>query len=185
MESVPGNDPITTYLDTYYDILDRMKRKMTAVRPTGSISRDFIARMISHHRAAVELSESVLGYDVSEEVRVLAETVIRRQPQGIAELEAILCPCGKVCNLPREVCRYRRRNAQVIEDMFSAMAHVSGVGVEQNFLREMLLHHEGAVRMAQNALDFCVCRPLRPILQSIVADQEEIGQIRQMLSEME
>ena len=46
MESVPDNDSVTTYLDTCYEILDRMKQKMTAVRPTGSISRDFIAQMI-------------------------------------------------------------------------------------------------------------------------------------------
>lgn len=70
--------------------------------------------------------------------------------------------------------------------MFSGMEHASGVGVEQNFLREMLPHHEGAVQMSENALSFCICCPLRPILRNIITTQEqEIGEIQQLLTEME
>ena len=101
-------------------------------------------------------------------------------------MKAILCPCGTVCNSYREVCCYRQRNAQILNTMFSSMAHVSGVGVEQNFLREMVPHHEGAVQMSENALNFCICQPLRLILQNIVTTQEqEISKMRQLLAEME
>jgi len=183
MEYVPENGSVTNYLDTYYAILDEMKRSMTAVKQTGSISRDFIAQMIPHHRAAVEMCENVLRYAVGEPVSALARTIIRQQTRGIAEMRAILCPCGSVCNRPQEVCRYQRRNSQVLQTMFSDMAHVSGVGVEQNFLREMVPHHEGAVRMSENALCFCICQPLRPILQNIIAVQEqEIGEMRRLLA---
>ena len=186
MEQIPDNNTMFNYLDTYYDILDEMKQEMTSVRQTASISRDFITQMIPHHRAAVEMCENALRYTVSEPVSALAQTIIRQQPQGIAELEAILCPCGTVRNSHREVCCYRQRNAQILNTMFSSMAHVSGVGVEQNFLREMVPHHEGAVQMSENALNFCICQPLRPILRNIIATQEqEIGEMRQLLAGME
>ena len=100
-------------------------------------------------------------------------------------MEDILGPCGEICNRPQEVSRYLRRNARALNTMFFAMAHVSGVGVEQNFLREMIPHHEGAVRMSENALCFCICQPLRPILQNIIATQKrEIGEMRRLLAEM-
>ncbi len=84
------------------------------------------------------------------------------------------------------MCRYRRRNACVLNTMFLTMAHVSGVGVEQNFLREMIPHHEGAVQMSENALGFCICQPLRPILRNIISTQEqEIGEMRHLLAGME
>jgi len=186
MEYVPGGEPISDYLDAYYRILGEMERQMTSVSQTGSISRDFITQMIPHHRAAVEMCENVLRYTVSEPVSDLARTIIRQQTQGIAEMEALLCPCGAVCNRPQEVCCYQRRNAYVLNTMFSAMAHVSGVGVEQNFLREMIPHHEGAVRMSENALSFYICQPLRPILQNIVAVQEqEIGEMQRLLAGMD
>lgn len=159
---------------------------MTAAARTGSISRDFITQMIPHHQAAVEMCENVLRYTVSAPVGELARTIIRQQTRGIAVMEAMLRPCAAVRNSPEEVCRYLRRNDRVLHTMFSAMAHVSGVGVEQNFLREMLPHHEGAVQMSENALRFCICQPLRPVLQSIIATQEqEIGEMRRLLAEME
>ena len=85
-----------------------------------------------------------------------------------------------------DVCCYRSRNTQILNTMFSDMAHVSGVGVEQNFLREMIPHHEGAVQMSENALSFCICQSLRPILRNIIATQEqEIGEMEQLLIRME
>ncbi len=186
MEYVPNNEGVTDYLDAYYQILDTMQREMTSARRTASISRDFITQMIPHHRAAVEMCENVLRYITGGPVSGLARTIVRQQTRGIAQMQAILCPCGAVCNAPREVCCYLQRNAQVLDTMFSAMAHVSGVGVEQNFLREMIPHHEGAVQMSENALGFCICRPLRPILQNIITTQvQEIGEMRRLLAGME
>lgn len=185
MEYPADGDSVSNYLDAYYHILDEMKREMTSAARTGSISRDFITQMIPHHRAAVEMCENVLGYIESGPVSDLARTIIRQQTQGIAQMNAILCPCGTVCNAPQEVCRYLRRNVCALNTMFSAMAHVSGMGVEQNFLREMIPHHEGAVQMSENALRFCICQPLRPILQNIIAVQEqEIGEMRRLLAGM-
>ncbi len=183
MDSAPAGEPVTDYLDTYYRILGEMKRQMTSALQTASISEDFITQMIPHHRAAVEMCENVLRYiPVSD----LARTIIRQQTQGIAEMEAILCFCDAICNRTQEVCRYRRRNACVLNTMFLAMAHVSGVGVEQNFLREMIPHHEGAVQMSENALGFCICQPLSPILRNIISTQEqEIGEMRHLLAGME
>ena len=186
MEHVPANDPMFNYLDAYYDILDEMEREMTSAKQTTSISRDFITQMIPHHRAAVEMCENALRYTISEAVSTLAQTIIRQQTQGIAEMKAILCPCGTVCNGHREVCCYRQRNAQILNTMFSNMAHVSGVGVEQNFLREMVPHHEGAIRMSENALNFCICQSLHPILRNIITtQQQEIREMRQLLAGME
>ncbi len=84
--------------------------------------------MIPHHRAAVEMCENVLHYLPGGPVSDLARTIIRQQTQGIAEMEDILGPCGEICNRPQEVSCYLRRNARVLNTMFYAMAHVSGVG---------------------------------------------------------
>ena len=105
MEQISGNDPVTNYLDTYYDILDEMKREMTAVKPTASISRDFITQMIPHHRAAVEMCENMLRYTTSEPVSILARTIIHQQTRGIAKMKDLLCPCG-TANPEHHVFRY-------------------------------------------------------------------------------
>lgn len=185
MEQIPGGDAVTVYLDDYYEILNEMKRRMLSACLTDSISRDFIVQMIPHHRAAVEMCGNVLRYPVSEPVQTLARTIVSQQTRGIAELETLLTPCAALRNEPWEVRRYLQRNAQILDALFYDMAHISGVGIEQNFLREMIPHHEGAVRMSENALDFCICRPLRPLLRGIIETQErEIIEMRRLLAEM-
>ena len=37
-----------------------------------------------------------------------------------------------------------------------------------NFLREMIVHHQGGVRLAQNVLRFCICQELIPILRNMI-----------------
>ena len=186
MEHIPDNDPIFNYLDAYYDILDEMEREMTAEKQTASISRDFITQMIPHHRAAVKMCKNALLHTISEPASTLAQTIIRQQTRGIAGMKAILRPCGIVCNGQQAVCCYRRRNTQILNTMFSDMEHVSGVGVEQNFLRKMVPHHEGAIRMAENTLNFCICQSLHPILLNIITTQEqEISEMQQLLAGME
>ncbi len=44
------------YLETFYEIFDKMKSEMESVQFTDSISRDFIVQMIPHHMAAIRMS---------------------------------------------------------------------------------------------------------------------------------
>lgn len=58
--------------------------------------------------------------------------------------------------------------------------------ISRDFIVQMIPHHEGAVRMSENALCHCICRPLRPILENIIAVQKrETGEMRGILAEME
>ena len=53
------------------------------------------------------------------------------------------------------------------------------------FMREMIPHRQGAVRMAENALKYDVCTDLVPILRTIVTQQrQEMIQMRSLLSRM-
>lgn len=49
MKHISGNDSVSTYLDAYYDIFDRMKREMTSLKQTACISRDYITQLIPYH----------------------------------------------------------------------------------------------------------------------------------------
>ena len=55
--------------------------------------------------------------------------------------------------------------------------------VNANFIREMIPHHEGAVRMSNNALQFNICPELKPILYTILTSQcEGIRQLTHLLN---
>lgn len=174
-----------TYLNDFERILNNMIRRIDNARLTNSISRNFISQMIPHHAAAVAMSQNILRYTTDLELQCLAETIIKQQTQGIATMRRIAGICGMQTNCRDDLARYQEKMNCILHDMFEDMKEVPSVNdVNENFLREMIPHHLGAIAMSKNALDFPICPQLVPVLENIIDTQKrEVEQMRQMLGE--
>lgn len=160
------------YLERFYCILEEMITGMTGAEQTESISYDFIVQMIPHHQAAIEMSRNLLCYTTNLPLERLAEGIIQEQTESIAQMQAALSCCSQVCNCEQEQCLYRRRSEQILETMFSQMECAEECNcINHNFIREMIPHHRGAIRMSENALRFEICPELVPILDAIIRSQ--------------
>lgn len=171
------------YLSCYYEILDCMIDKMTNAKLCGSVSQNFIVQMIPHHEAAVKMCENLLKYTTCVPLQNMANCIVAEQTNQIEEMKDILCKCEKCKSLERDLCLYARRFDQISQTMFDEMGFAcANNGLNANFLRQMIPHHEGAVRMCKNALSFCICSELKPILcETIETQQEQIRQMKCML----
>lgn len=168
------NSPAAVYLGRYRDILSEMIAGMCGAELSDSISQSFIAQMIPHHRAAIEMSENVLKYTRVKPLREIAENIISEQTKSISDMEAILKGCSEKVNSRQEVSEYRKNTDKIIETMFSEMKKAySDCRISCDFMREMIPHHMGAVRMSKNALEFPICGELVPILEAIISSQEK------------
>lgn len=175
------SDVTKDYVNEFYCILDEMIREMTQVEMTESISGNFIMQMIPHHQAAIEMSYNILRFTTDLCVQEIAQRIIREQTQSIENMCAVREACGQICNTPRDVCLYRRRTQQIMETMFRGMEHACTTNqINQDFMREMIPHHRGAVEMSENALRYPICPELKPILEAIIVSQKR--GIRQMQS---
>lgn len=175
------------YLNTYYYILNTMIRRMTSVQLTPSISDNFIQQMIPHHLAAIEMSKNILKYTTNLEVQSIATNIISAQTKSISNMQAIQSKCRMLTNKDFDQSNYMRRFEKIAQTMFYEMgsAHVTN-GVNANFVREMIPHHEGAVRMSNNALQFNICPELKPILYTIITTQcEGIQQLKHLLKHLD
>lgn len=182
MNSKTGlSSPAKRYLCAYEQILIDMMLGMSGAELTDSISGNFIVQMIPHHRAAIEMSENILNYTDNKEIQRIARGIISSQTKSIENMQAIACACDKQMNSRSELNRYQCRTNTIIQVMFSEMINAYSDGcINCDFLREMLPHHMGAVRMSKNTLEFDICSKLKPILTAIITSQEE--GIRQMQS---
>ncbi len=161
------------YLRRFYEILDDMIKGMTGAELTDSISHNFIVQMIPHHRAAIEMSESLLKYSELAPLRRIAENIIREQTQSIADMERALPRCEMKMNSRIALSLYRKRYGEITREMFSQMRNAcSDNNINSDFMREMIPHHQGAIRMSKNALQYPVCPQLDPILKAIITSQE-------------
>jgi hypothetical protein len=60
------------------------------IRPTGDVDRDFVAMMVPHHEAAIEIAVAVLRHGHNEQIRRLAQEIIVTQQQEIAAMRLAL-----------------------------------------------------------------------------------------------
>lgn len=170
------------YLEEYERILDTMIREITDAKKNGSISHNFMTQMIPHHRAAVRMCENLLQYTTDLPLQELAQTIIRQQTHGIAQMEQLLPSCSKYVNSSGDVRQYEIQMQKILGEMFSEMKQAKTVNnLNADFIDEMIPHHQGAVNMCALTLRYPVCLTLRPILQNIITTQKrEIAQMQRM-----
>ncbi len=171
------------YLKVFFCILNEMIRGMTEVKLTDSISHNLIMQMIPHHEAAIKMSNNILKYTTDISLQGIALQVITEQTKSIENMRSIVKHCGELNNEEHDLCAYNKTMRQIMQTMFSRMrcAQITN-SINCNFMWEMIPHHEGAVEMAKNALEFDICCELRPILQSIIVSQQcGIKQMQELL----
>ncbi len=161
------------YLSTFTCILEEMIRGMTSAPLTDSISHNFIVQMIPHHRAAIEMSRNILKYTTNIPLQKIAEQIIIEQTQSIENMQAVLDTCSAHCNSQQDLNLYQRKTEQILNTMFSEMWSACFTNeVNCNFMWEMIPHHQGAIRMSENALQYSICPELKPILEAIITSQQ-------------
>lgn len=162
------------YLTRFYQILDEMIWEMSSAEGNHSISHNFIIQMIPHHRAAIEMSKNLLWYNPGAPLKKIARGIISEQTKGIADMKAILDRCSECVNSERDLALYQRRIENTMSTMFDQMGSAPDTNnIDVDFMREMIPHHEGAIRMSETALQYDVCPELVPILQGIISSQKK------------
>ena len=177
------NPETEKYLQKYNRILTEMIRGMEEARLKDSISYNFIVQMVPHHLAAIEMSENLLAYCPIPALKEIAEGIITEQTRGIGDMLEIEEECEACRNTPCQLNKFQGRINQIKQLMFFQVRHAcADNNISCNFMREMIPHHMGAVRMSKAALEYEICPGLVPILQSIITSQEHgIMQMRELM----
>ena len=177
------SDVTTNYLCRFYKILDQMIEGITNAELTDSLSHNFIVQMIPHHRAAIEMSENLLQYTTFVPLQRIAQNIVNEQTKSIENMQSVLPHCAQLSNSEKDLCLYDRRFRQITQTMFSQMRNAcSNNNINANSMREMIPHHQGAIQMSKNVLQYPICPELDPILQAIITSQEKgVREMRRLL----
>jgi len=175
------------YLNTYQSILDEMIQGMTEAKLSDSISHNFIVQMIPHHRAAIQMSKNILNYTTNIPLQNIALQIITEQTKSIENMLQIQSHCKSFTNSSQDLYLYQRRINQIMHMMFFEMENARSTNqINADFIREMIPHHEGAVKMSEDTLQYKICPELKPILEAIISSQERgIAQMQYLLQCME
>ncbi|WP_226435795.1 DUF305 domain-containing protein [Rhodococcus yananensis] len=149
----------------------------------------FAQMMLPHHVQALEMSDLILADDgVPAEVRDLAEQIKAAQGPEIAQLEDWL---GR-WDVPVDTSAGHHdmpdsagMAGMLSDDELQALADAEGTEAARMFLEQMIVHHEGAVVMAQTQIDEGRF-PDAVAMAHVIVDtqQQEIDTMHRMLTEL-
>lgn len=164
--SLMGNTPTG---NTGMGMMGGMDHSMMMV----SSEREFIQGMIPHHQEAVDTAKEVIARGgTTPEIRTLAENIIVAQEKEIADMKMWYQSWyGEAYT-----------DTDTYEPMMRELENLSGATLDRVFLEDMIMHHMGAIMMAQSVQPYIEHQEMETLTRAIVSSQsKEIAEMRQML----
>ncbi|UQN13976.1 DUF305 domain-containing protein [Gulosibacter sp. ACHW.36C] len=145
----------------------------------------FASMMIVHHEQAIEMSDIVLAKDdVDPEVMALAEAIKTAQGPEMEQLQGWLDDWG-VSPDEHEMDGMDHGDGMMSEEDLAALEAAGGAEASRLFLEQMIVHHEGAVEMAQTQVDEGSDPDAVELAQTIIdAQTAEIQEMEDLLASL-
>ncbi|WP_458040558.1 MULTISPECIES: DUF305 domain-containing protein [Bacteria] len=134
----------------------------------NSADMQFTMMMIPHHEQAVEMVDMILAKDgIDDRVLTLAEQIKAAQGPEIELMESWLdewgTPMGDMGGMDD--------GGMMSDTDMEALEGATGVEASRLFLEQMIVHHEGAIDMAQTQIDNGENADVIALAENIVASQ--------------
>lgn len=146
----------------------------------------FVTGMIPHHQQALEMAEMVLAKDgVDERVIELAERIKAAQQPEIDLMSSWLEAWGIESGMGDMEGIDHGSGGMMSDDDMAALEGAPGPEASSLFLDQMIVHHTGAIDMAQLELNDGVNADALELAQKIIDTQtSEIAEMQQLLTEL-
>lgn len=170
----PNMQNVRNYLKRFDEILDEMENKMLSARLTNNITTTFIECMIPHHEAAIYMCENLLKYRTYPPLQKIAEDIIATQTRGIEQMKHIYMTAPFFPNTRQNVEKYITTYLSITKNMINKMRNSPRTrSINLNFVNEMIPHHEGAVEMCNNLLQYNIDPRLKKVAEDIIREQSK------------
>lgn len=146
----------------------------------------FIDGMIPHHQGAVDMAQEALSKSQRPEIKQLAQQIIEAQEREIAELQAWRKSWyPNQDDTPMMYDTSMGHMMPMTQEMRDGMMMKGDLGTADDqfdlrFINAMIPHHEGAIDMANQALQNSSRSEIKTLAQNIItSQQQEIDQMQQ------
>ena len=146
---------------------------------------EFVQGMVPHHEGAIEMSELVEGRTDRQELIDLADEIIAVQDAEISMLRGMLDRMGADEMAMDEMGDMDHGDMGMMDDAaMQELRELEGEQFDRRFLEAMIVHHEGAIDMAERVLAAGQDTEVAGLAEAVIAAQEaEIEQMRTWLDE--
>ncbi len=185
-QTSPGVMPHEHMHDQMHGNMDHGMMHMDMGPADAEFDLRFIDGMILHHQGAVNMAEEALEKSERAEIRQLSQEIIAAQEQEIAQMQA--WRQAWYTDAPDEPIMFSAdmgHTMPMTPEMQAAMQMDMDLGpadaeFDLRFINAMIPHHEGALVMAEEALEKSQRPEIRQLSEEIITSQQtEIEQMQQ------
>lgn len=151
--------------------------------PDRSFDQTFMRQMVGHHEAGVGLAQLAIDRQIGPEPQALAELIIAEQTREISLLRNWWQSWFRSPLPSLAADEASAVHGMPLDSDLKQLATLTGELAERSFMRLMSMHHDAAVRMADEAWQLAVDPRLRLFAQSLGHAQR--GQIQWMRAMMD
>lgn len=171
-----------SYLNRFDRILETMSDEMLAPTNATNITLYFINCMIPHHEAGIEMCQNLLRYTTYKPLQDIANNIIKTQTSQIEQMRYIAETTPPFASDKGDMRKYTSIYLYIANNMIARMKNSPRtINVNLNFVGEMIPHHEGAIFMCRNVLQYTIDPRLRQLAISIIGQQnEDISQLEKI-----
>ncbi len=134
----------------------------------------FIDTMAHHHEGAIQMSEVVLRKSQNEELKNFAQKIIDDQQKEIVQMKEWREKwfAGKPAAINMEMPGMTDSMKMMSGGEMAKMEAMTGKDFDLHFLEMMILHHQDAVTMANEALKKAEHAEIKTLAKQIIKEQE-------------
>jgi uncharacterized protein (DUF305 family) len=150
----------------------------------------FAQGMIPHHGQAVQMADMALRISTNPDVTALAQQIKAAQSPEIEQMTTWLTDWDQAVPDPDVVMddNMDRAGGMMMSGMMSKadmrrLGKAAGTGFDRMFLEMMILHHEGAIEMAEQELADGRYQPTKDLAQAVITGQQaEIEEMNTLIA---
>ena len=142
----------------------------------------FAEMMIPHHQQAVDMSDLALKKSTNPKILDIAQRIKSAQSSEIIQMQSWLG--GEEANSMMTDHSGHSMGGMLTKEEFSKLESSSGVTFDTLFLEGMIVHHEGAIDMAQMIKDTTTQEVNTFGLNVVEVQSEEIREMKEILESL-
>lgn len=182
-----ADDQLTAYLEDEQRIMSDMMDGMENIEESGYAATDFLSGMVPHHEAAVAMAKSYLENGAENQQLIdLANAIIETQNKEIEEMNGLIQEYRNADKKDQEKADAYMKEYRDMFDSHHDMHNSSANSVDIAFAEGMLMHHEMAVDMAEDILDYTDEEAVITLANNIITTQkQEIEEMEDILDSLD
>lgn len=148
-----------------------MMGKMDAMTMTGDFDLDFANMMMMHHQGAIDMSEMEIAKGTDAQIKTMAQNIITEQKAEIDKMQQWV-KGYKIPEAKKQTGEMHNELGETMKAMMDKMNNMKIMGnTDKDYAMMMILHHEAAVKMAEDEIGHGKVASLKIMAQKMIIDQ--------------